>query len=726
MRRRYTTLLQLAGFVIALVGAPGAWAQTELFGLRLSSETEVGGRVFIDRPAKRDRGKFEEYGDVPGGIFLENLRLGLDSKDDRYSLEIRARNAGVNNQNFQLRSSRIGRYAFEFEWDQTPHLFSTTARLLGSRPTPDVFTLVSPRPALSAHNAGSELDTLALRWDTARIATTLTPTPELDFTPEYTRVNKHGDRPIGMAFGSPGSNFREILEPIEQDVHNVRLALSTVKPSYRLQFGYHLSLFENAFTSVTSDNPSVATDTAAAGGSRGRTALAPDNSAHTLSLAGGVNLPLRTRLNANVAYGMRFQNQSFIPHTINSAIPSSGLTLPQSSLNGDVRTWLVNLSATSRLLDPVLLTAKYRFYRYDDQSDEIHFPERVLNDRTLETEERLANRFPYDKHNASVDGRWQIWTPLAFSAGVGWERWDRSKHRETGVTDEVMPKATLDYTPTDWLLLRGTYAPSVRTNNGYNALAHLEHVVEEDPVAFAASQHLLGRKFDEARRERQRVDLLSQFTPLDNLSAGLTYSLRHDKYPGSFFGLTKDRNWAAGVDVNWAATKWLSFLVSYVREEIKAEQRSRYREPPAQLENDTFDWISRTNDLMDTVTAGVSATVLPRRLDVGSNWSFQHARSKITAFNPTTPSGGTAAQRTSATAQNFPTIRDALSRLETFVRYRLGDRWTTKLAYSFELFRKTDFRTDDLAQSVGSDIFLGNDLRDYTTHIFTFVLGYRF
>jgi MtrB/PioB family decaheme-associated outer membrane protein len=739
MRRARTTLLVVAGFVLLALASGSAWAQTEFFGLKIDGSVELGGRAYIDRPTDKQSGKFEEYRDIPQGLFLEDLRLRLSTKDDRYLFEFKATEAGEDDQNFLLRSSRLGFYEFEFEWDQIPHIYSTTGRFLGTETQRGVFTLPSPRPALSAHDSAPRLDEIGLRWDTARLSLALTPTPEWDLKAEYTRINKDGDRPIGMSFGSPGGPSWEILEPIEQTIHDLRFSTSLARENWQLQFAYTISLFQNALDAVISDNPSFATDGAfaatATGGtsnpSRGRIALAPDNIAHTWTLAGGVNLPLRTRVNASLSYSWRLQDQDFLPHTINPVlVANSGtdLNLPKGSLDGDVRILLFNMNATSRPLNPLTLTARYRVYDYNDQTDEIIFSGRVDADRSFLFEDVRATRFPYTKHNAGMDARWRILTPLAFTVGMGWERWDRSDmHREAPITDEFMPKASLDYTPTDWLLLRATYVPSFREINDYNPHSHLTHLAEEDAGSLAALQHVRLRKFDQANRDRQRGDLLLQLTPLDTLTTSLTYSIRKDDYKNSFFGLQKDDSWAAGIDVTWTPHERVSVYTSYVREEYLSQLRSRYRAGPTALENVTFDWVAKNSDAIDTFGAGLNTTLIPRTLEFGLNWNLSYAIQRMRAFNPLTPTGGTAAQNRSATAVNFPVIEDTLNRLEASLRYHFWKNWTAKLQYVFESFQKTDFRTDQLLPSEGTtNIFLGNDPKNYTAHIIGATLRYKF
>ena len=730
MGRGRTTLLFAAGFVLLALASGTAWAQTEILGYKLDGSVEVGGRAYLDRPTDKQSGKFEEYRDIPQGIFLEGLGFRLSTKDDRYLFEFKAKEAGEEDQNFLLRSSRLGLYEFEFEWDQTPHIYSTTGRMLSTEASRGVFTLPSPRPALSAHDSAPRLDEIGLRWDTARLSLSLTPTPEWDLKAEYTRINKDGDRPIGMSFAGGGGPSLEILEPIEQTVHDFKVSASLARENWQLRFSYNLSLFENSLDGVIADNPApgVAFDTVAATStpSRGRIALAPDNTAHTWTLAGGVNLPLRTRVNGALSYSWRLQNQDFLPHTINPGLVAFGgsqLDLPKSSLDGDVRILLFNLNATSRPLKPLTLTARYRVYDYNDQTDEMIFTGRVDADLTFVKEATRATRFPYTKHNAGMDARWRILTPLAFTVGMGWERWERSdKHREAPITDEFMPKASLDYTPTDWMLLRATYAPSFREINDYNSHAHVAHVSLEEPGLGTGTQHFRLRKFDEANRDRQRADLLLQLTPLDTLTTSLTYSIREDDYTHSLFGLQKDNSWAAGIDVTWTPHERLSMSASYVREESLAQLRSKYRST-TQLDNPTYDWVARNSDAIDTFGAGVNATLIPGVLDLGLNWNFSYALWRMEAFNPLTPTPAAA----SATAVNFPAIEDTLNRLEAFLRYHFGKNWTAKLQYVFESFQKTDFRTDQLVPSEGTtNIFLGNDLKNYDAHILGLTLAYRF
>jgi MtrB/PioB family decaheme-associated outer membrane protein len=728
--------LILAAFGVLGMAAPAF--SVEIGGLWVEGEIEAGARFFVEEPSKTRSSKFLEYRDINEGLYLENLRLRVFRPDESLSFEFGGRQWGLQDQEYYLRAEQLGKWEFGFDWDQMRHIFSTNARMLATETSRGVFTLPTPRPPLALYNSARELDEISVRWDTARIFLRLTPTEDLELIAEYTRIRKDGDRPMGMAQGSPGSPFIEVLQPIEQTIHDFRLRGTLAREQWQIQFGYTLSLFLNDESRIVADNPCFGTPMPAGCGagadtvSRGQSSLAPDNMAHTFSLSGGVNLPLRTRLSGNFTYSLRLQNESFLPHTINPALSADpSLVLPRKSLNGNAQVFAFNLNATSRPLPlPVVFTAKYRLFDYRDLSDTIVFPGHVVNDRTLATEPRNAGRWSYSKQDASLDARWKVLDRLSFTTGVGWERWDRNEHREVPVSDEFSAKGVLDYTPSDWLLVRASYLPSFRRIDQYNTRAHAEHAVVEDEVAAAQGQSLLLRKFDEAERNRQKVELQLQITPLETLSITPTVAYRWDDYIRSSLGLQEENAWSAGIDLNWAPVERLSFFAGYMHESIYQKQRSRSRPVTGTTTFDfvDFDWLSINTDTIDTVHAGFKIALIPRKLDWKVNGSFSTATGETETRNPIGVTSGTAAQRDAARAKPMPAFEDNLLRVESSLQYHFAKAWTASLIYVWESFSKHDWRTDSLNPFIPgvAAIWLGNDQKNFSAHIIGATLRYRF
>jgi MtrB/PioB family decaheme-associated outer membrane protein len=730
---RAASLIVLALLVVG--AARVASAQTQLGGFNVEGGIEAGGRFYLARPPQLDRAKFEEYRDMSPGLFLLGANLRLSRPDESLFGEFGGSKWGFSDQDYYLSFGRLGTWQFDFLWDQTPHVISTDARLLATEPHPGVFVLPTPRPALPVHNSAPYLNEIAVQWDKALMRFAYSVTPNLDLAAEYTRIHKSGDKPMGMAFGSPGANFYEVLQPIDQTVHNFRIGGAFADPLYQIQFGYTLSVFANDLSRIQADNPCFGNgapcSAAEAGGpATGQSSLPPSNMAHALSVAGGVNLPLRTRINGNFAWGLQLQNADFLPHTINPVLASApGLVLPQQSLSGLVQTWLVYLSATSRPFDPVTFTAKYRFYDYSDLSQKLTFQNVVLNDSAIEPT-RFAPRYSFNKQNAELDARTRFLEVFALTTGVGWERWDRKENREVPISNEYFAKLALDATPTEWLLARISYTPSFRRINEYNTIAVVG--VLEDPGSPAAQQgqSLLLRKFDEANRDRNMIQGQLQFTFANGFTATPSAAWRFDSYTDSPLGLQNETGWSVGIDLGWTLMDRVTFSAGYTYEQILRKMESRSRpvtSTGAVLDFPDFDWVTELGDTVQTAYLGVKAALIPKVLDLRIDSAFSNALGRTQTSNPTTPTSGTAAQNATATAQPFPAFQDTLIRVEAQLIYYFLKNWSARLGYAFEKFDKNDWRTDTLNPYMGvSSIWLGNNLRNYTAQMMGMTLAYQF
>jgi MtrB/PioB family decaheme-associated outer membrane protein len=739
--------------LLLLAGARPAAAQTQIYGLGVEGNVEAGWRFFVDEPAKSRRAKWEEYNDYPGSAFLGDLRLRLFTPDEKYSFDLEGNKWGQQDQYFALTAARLGLWQAGFSWDQTWHLLSTDSQLLATQPFRGVFVLPTPRPNLFNYNAAPTLDEVSVRWDAAKIFFVITPTPDIEIKSEYTRTYKSGERPFGMAFGSPGNNFYEVLQPIAQTVHDFRVGGTWATPTFQIQAGYVLSIFQNDLQRVQADNPCFGNAAAVTAGGcagdatgatpTGQSSLPPNNMANTFTLAAGFDLPMRTRLTGNVAYSFALQNQDFLPQTINQAFAGNpGLVLPKSSLEGIVQTWLVNAGTVSRPLKELTITSKYRFFNLTDDTENILFPATVLDDKTL-SQGRIASRFSFQRQNASLDGRWQFPVPVAVTLGGGWERWTRNNSREVPTSDEGFGKLAVDTTPLEWLQARVTYRPAVRRISAYETHNFSQATVIEDPGSTSQGQSVLLRKFDEANRNTQQVDAWVQMTPFETLTITPAGGYKWIQYPGgdpvdpaggrgTFHGVQSETSWNIGLDVNWTPSDRMSLYGGYMYESRFQKMLSRFR-PVANnegLDFASYDWLSNIADTNNTLYAGVKAGLIPRELDLIFNGSYAYALGRIETRNPNSPpNGNSAANNTSATAKPMPAYDNELIRLETTLAYHFWKSWTAKLGYVFETYSKHNWQTDTLNPFMpvaGSSIWLGNDIRNYTAHTIGAAVGYQF
>jgi MtrB/PioB family decaheme-associated outer membrane protein len=726
--------------VLGVAGSTSAQTQAPE-GLNLEGSIEAGVRGFLtDDPKNKERAKFEEYRDMGAGPFLEELRLRLFTADERYSTEISGSKWGRQDQEFSLSTGRTGLWRLEFDFDQLLHTFATNGRTLEHETSPGVWHAprINSLYDFNGQATSRELGDISVHWYTGRLRFTLTPTPDWDLFAQYQIIRKEGERPFSMVQGTgSGRNFLELLEPIQQTLHEVRLGATLAREWYQLQFGYTLSAFVNDLQSVTFENPCwqlaagasgcVGVDSGVNSREFGRSSLPPSNMAHTLSLSGGLNLPLRTRINGSATYSLMLQNADFLPFATTDCATCG--QLPQSSLHGNVQTVNVNFGVTSRPFQlPLTLSAKYRLYGLHDESDQIRIAAWVLNDRTGDGVQgpTVARRQSYTRQNADVDARYQIVQPVAATLGVGWEEWSRGPEMANGgnsirvfdvyQTDEVFLKAAVDATPFDWLLARLTYKPSSKRGD-------YERGVPRTSTGIFG----YGVRFDEANRDRQRVDLMLQFTPLDTLSITPTAGWRHDDFVDSPFGVQREISWSAGMDVSWNPVERLSFSAGYVHELNDRDMKSR---TTAQALNN--DYVSNMTDTVDTFYVNGKVELIPKVLTWTTSANYSTSDGSVKTRNTT----GTVPFNNLLGANRFagrwPDFVDQLVRLETKFSYQFATAWTASLSYAFEQWRQHDWRTDNwlpfnpIQQGINGDVYLGTSPKNYDAHILAVTLKYRF
>jgi MtrB/PioB family decaheme-associated outer membrane protein len=696
-----------ANFASALAGSslPSLGPNSVIIG------AELGERAFIDKPPSLALAKLVEYKAVPTGPVLLKLLLGYTAPDSITVFQLNGSNFGQRDQAVRLRGNNPGLYDVQFRWDRIPHTFSTNARSLGSEVSPGVFVLPNPRPDTAAWNRTSPyLAPVRTMWNATKAAASYTPSPKWDLRTEYTRIQKSGARPMGMAMGSPGNNLREILEPISQAMQDLRFTQAYSSQRVQVLGSYDISTFYNGFTSATSDNPLITVDQATTGSSRGRTALAPRNLAHTGVVNAGLNLPHGTRLTASGSYSLWIQNERFIPATINSAIVANLSQIPER-LGGHSGTSSIYLSGVSRPIAPLTLTARFRTFSFRDRVDVETMPVLIINDRSVSAAEERDN-LPFTRRNADAGGTWRFTgLPLTFSAGYGWEAWKRSEARNVADLREGSPHLSLDLGVFDWMSLRSSYTTGRRRIHG----EYIQNTTSDQP---------LHRRFDQADRDRERTNFLATVTPLDQLTVSANWTVGHDEYPHSEYGLQSDRSNMEEGDISWAVTDKFSVDGSLTNERFVTRLRSQYR-ATGQLNNPTYNWVANNRDVIRTVSAGFRASVIPDRLEAGGRVDASSAKFRMATFNPLTPTGGTAAQNFAATASDLPEVTQKFQPMTLFATYLVTPEWGMTVRYETERWAQNDFRTAGLVPAEGNGIFLGNNLDNYNARFITISVSYR-
>lgn len=718
---------------------PPHWKESLPF--RLEGEVEVG---FQTLSGNTGSPTLFEYRDLAGKPTIPNLRLKAEDSSGSTFLELGGRNMTRTDGSFFLRAGGYNSVQFNFGYDRLPHMIGLNRTTIYRHQGDGTFSLpggpldpvtegpfnATPGTTVGERNAiASSVNnllhptSLGFQTDTARMGLQYLPTPDLTLTANYSRTEKSGTRPFGGVIGSPGRSVMEFAAPRDERIHEIGTTAEYAKDWYQLRMNYTASLFENNVTHVEWDN--VCGNGATCGNSSGfgRTAMMPNNLAHTFSGAGGASLPWwHTRLTGGISYALWRQDQTLAPVSTLSLrnFSDAGATSPKAAMD----VLLSNFALTSRPVSSLTLTARYRYYHLDNNTPIHTFTTALLPGDTGTAQTKSTLPISFRKQNVSTDAAWRMTNHLTAKIGYEWVHWGRS-FREAAETDEHIGKAALDYRPIGWAISRLTYSHAVRTigANGY---------VQVSPATAAVLPQF--RKFDQADRTRDKAEWFLQATPFEPVSFSLQIYAQQDHFFNTSYGLQQSRAYGYSGDVTWTPFERLTLIGGYAHDDYQSRQRSCYLAFGSVACDPTNAYFSHPRDILDTWHAGINALVLPERLDVSLDYRYVFGRSK---YGMSGEAGGLDA----GNPVPMPDIKNVFHVVQASARYWLTLNWTLKVIYLYERYLESDFMVDNVTPSLANVVVDGfatqsaSDVRSvlipiqhgaYEAHFMGFSVAYRF
>ena len=471
-------------------------------------------------------GKFEQFKDYRNAPTLRNLFLKFESGNSPMLFDVRVSEAGERDARYATEFGRVGKYRFQFMWDQIPQYYST-GTTLHSMTSPGVLT-VDPniRAALQAvpdasnppQTLGPTLPNLVrqiistapviklrTRTDQLFIEQSFHPTKNWEFYFRAQHLRMNGTRPKSTGtFGRQGvgpagdgiweSLGLELPEPVRYRTTNLTFGFQYSQPKWRFGADYFISLFRNEFPTLTWENPFRVTDAIATppqfGVGRNRfvraqLALPPDNDYQSIIIHGSVDLPHNTQIRGLLTWGRGTQNEAFPPYTLNSALTTAnlttgviglfGLALPQPSLNGVVHNIDQDYTIASHPWKNNKFLVQYRSNSRNNLSPDITFPaEPAFGDSSERTSADFyklpIENLPTSYTHQIITGNWQ-WDPnkkFSWELEYNWDIWNR-KLRDAPRTNEHSVEGRLSYKP-DFIrgaTFKGDYLYADRTPTFY-------------------------------------------------------------------------------------------------------------------------------------------------------------------------------------------------------------------------------------------------------------------
>ncbi len=419
-------------------------------------DIEAGGRFFLNNPSRNGArylgqgglAKFYEYSTVMPGAFGGG-HIAAGSKDGLYGIDLWANNIGYSDQSYFLNASKIGEQYISLGWDQTPHVYSTSAQTPYSGVGSNALTLPPGLLSNTAHNSSIinpylQQTDIGIERDTASVNYRWRPTDAWDVRAKYSHMSRTGTQVDGVtgfapAGGSAPNSPTEVTKPVDDTTQNFGVNGEYVGTSpwnqrFTFKVAYNGSVYNDNHSSYTVQNPYCTGATASSCANKtespfAQLSLPPSNQANAVSETLAAELPFKSRYVGTLNYVMMTQNGTFQPMTDNpnavtspSGVPWNSIgALPATSLNGAINTTLSNNILTTQIARDLKSKLSYRYYNFENNTQQITFPSWVSYDQTGSSHENTISSLAisYVKQNAGAELNWRPSPDWNFTSGYG-------------------------------------------------------------------------------------------------------------------------------------------------------------------------------------------------------------------------------------------------------------------------------------------------------------------
>jgi len=733
-------------------------------------DVEVGGRFFLNNPQRNGSvylgqnslAKYYEYSDVRPGPF-SNIWLSTGSSDGLYRIDLGGKNIGYDDQSYYLDASKAGQVYFNFDWDQTPHLYSTSAQTFYNGVGTTNLTLPPGfvKAATAAAIPGSinpflQTIDLGIRRDTGSGQVRWTPDDAWDLKADYSHMHRSGTQVDGVVgFGNTSTGFgygaTQVPRPVDDVTQNYGLNGEYVGTSpwgKRLNFkvAYNGSTYTDAFTSYMIADP--ISGAGLKSGPFARESTWPSNNANAFSGTLGADLPWMSRYAGTINYTMMRQNDAFIP--MSAQVPA--FLLPAASLNGAINTVLSNNIITTKITPELTSKLSYRYYNFQNDTPQILFacpPPGGVNcttawisyDQAAPAAEKQIQSLSmhYTKQNAGADLNWRPTKEWNVGAAYGFERYDWTQ-ADVDHTNENSGKVFVDWKPVRAITVRTSASYSQRRYGTYDYVDFVGNIQFPNTTVAGNGFYYSPayRQLMIDNRDRWKVNLAADLVLVQGVIVTPTFKYQNDNYDLNGItelGLNDSRSWNAGVDITLTPNPNISFMFGYEREYATQLLYGSSSAANTAVIGVGGVYSVQTNDrtVVDTFTAAVKYAAIPDKLDLSLRYAASHGvdSMQLNLATGLPPTGG-----------QFPDFTTWYQRVDAVAAYKLDKAFveqlgwkgevTAKVHYAWESNSIANWQNDPLAPynipalaSGNSAIFMAYDNPNYNVHLLMASLGFK-
>lgn len=444
--------------------------------------------------------------------------------------------------------------------------------------------------------------------------------PTLEFRAVFKNEEKNGDRQWGVRSyptlnSSSGSYPAFVTEPIDSTTHQLDVMLNYTGERLQLTGGYYGSWYNNHNSRL---------DVIGANGGVTEMSLPPDNEAHQGYIQGNYAFTPTTHGMFKVAYTHATQNDSFMATTNNGIASWAPQPTVGSSLHGEVNTTEAMVGLTARPMPNLSLLANLRYWDRQDDT-----PVRVDAYSSSGGGTYYHNNpFSNTKTSGKLEGTYRLRDGYSVTAGVDYTHQKRDISGLIVPTSELFVPYRSELNETSYRVdlrralserLNGSISYSYSTRDGSS---YLDVNTSVDSATITP--------FYIANRDRNKVKLSLDWTPIDQLGVQFAFSDSRDKYPADGVrtdGIREGKTQLWSVDATYAFNDMWQLTGWYSHDTNKIEQVGP---------TSTGEWDANLDDTGDSVGLGLMGKV-SAKLALGANFDWTRTHSKYDQTGGTLP-----------------------------------------------------------------------------------------
>jgi hypothetical protein len=289
--------------------------------------------------------------------------------------------------------------------------------------------------------------------------------------------------------------------------------------------------------------------------------------------------------------------------------------------------------------------------------------------------------------------------------GYLYDNYNRTGRAHNDMRDSGF-RATWDTTGSQWLSFRVGYEFIARTGYGFS-----EQAIED-----AASQPGL-RFYDEADRDRNRVNALVTLTPIQTVDFTASVTYTDDQYggPGLEFGLLENTNTAFNLGVNYTPSGHIAMGVNYGRDDFSTFQKSRNANPaPDPTWSDPKrDWTLDNDEAVNNFDVYVDVLNMFKNTGLRFAYNYSDSDNGFLLGGPRVDPSVPGSLAALGTFEQLPNVTNTWQQFMIDLKYSFSAKIGFAVGYFYEKLDITDFATIDTTGSVGYTPATGEPRIDY-------------